>query len=92
MVMSNQDEQSTSTAPWLSAELAATVELDTALQALLSPVHRWLNTLAVRNHSPHTLTAYFAGLNQLALFFGAVSVCHGHAVTSVNWHNISAIA
>ena len=67
MVMSHQDEQSTSAAPWLSAELAAAVELDALLQELLSPVHRWLNTLSVRNHSPHTLTAYFAGVNQLAL-------------------------
>ena len=53
---------------WLSAELAITIEADSALCELLAPVHRWLNVLSVRNHSPHTLTAYFAGLNQLALF------------------------
>ena len=69
MVMStHKDGQTTQTAPWLSAELAANIESDAALRALLAPVHRWLNTLSVRNHSPHTLTAYFAGLNQLALF------------------------
>ena len=69
MIMStHQDGQTTQTAPWLSAELAANIESDAALRALLAPVHRWLNTLSVRNHSPHTLTAYFAGLNQLALF------------------------
>ena len=69
MVMStNNDIQAASSAPWLSTELAATIESDAALRELLAPVHRWLNTLSVRNHSPHTLTAYFAGLNQLALF------------------------
>ena len=53
---------------WLSAELATTIEADSTLRELLAPVHRWLNTLSVRNHSEHTLVAYFAGLNQLALF------------------------
>lgn len=53
---------------WLSVEHAADIESDAALHDLLAPVHRWLNVLSVRNHSPHTLTAYFAGLNQLALF------------------------
>lgn len=56
---------------WISAELAAVVELDEALRELLLPVHRWLHILAVRNHSAHTLTAYFAGVNQLALFCAA---------------------
>lgn len=53
---------------WLSVEHAEAIESDAALRDLLAPVHRWLNVLSVRNHSPHTLTAYFAGLNQLALF------------------------
>src|SRR5690606_8700568 len=53
---------------WLSVEHAAAIESDAALRELLAPVHRWLNTLSVRNHSEHTLVAYFAGLNQLALF------------------------
>ncbi len=47
---------------------AESIEIDKTLRELLSPVHRWLNTLAVRNHSVHTLKSYFAGLNQLALF------------------------
>ncbi len=47
---------------------AESMELDKQLRELLVPVHRWLNTLAVRNHSVHTLTAYFAALSQLALF------------------------
>lgn len=46
----------------------AKIESDAALTALLIPVERWLKTLAVRNHSKHTLSAYFAGVNQLALF------------------------
>ena len=53
---------------WRSGSLSTSREADAALRELLSPVHRWLNTLSVRNHSEHTLTAYFAGLNQLALF------------------------
>ncbi|WP_243453202.1 tyrosine recombinase XerC [Psychrobacter coccoides] len=44
------------------------IELDEQVRELLVPVHRWLNTLAVRRHSVHTLTAYFAALRQLALF------------------------
>lgn len=55
-------------ASWISAELALAVKSDETLRELLSPVHRWLHILAVRNHSSHTLTAYFAGVNQLALF------------------------
>lgn len=51
-----------------SYEPACSNEPDAALRKLLSPVHRWLNTLSVRNHSHLTLTAYFAGVNQLALF------------------------
>lgn len=70
--MSYKNHQSTEPAPesntWLSTTLAATIESDAELRELLSPVHRWLSTLSVRNHSDHTLTAYFAGLNQLALF------------------------
>lgn len=53
---------------WRSGSLSTSREADAALRELLSPVHRWLNTLSVRNHSEHTLMAYFAGLNQLALF------------------------
>lgn len=53
---------------WVSVESALAVESDETLRELLSPVHRWLHILAVRNHSAHTLTAYFAGVNQLALF------------------------
>lgn len=49
-------------------KFAESVELDAELRELLSPVHRWLNILDVRNHSAHTLSAYFAGVNQLALF------------------------
>lgn len=44
------------------------IEKDEALKSLLIPVDRWLNMLAVRNHSAHTLSAYFAGVQQLALF------------------------
>ena len=44
------------------------IEIDSALVELLTPVQRWLQVLAVRNHSEHTLSAYFAGVNQLALF------------------------
>ncbi|WP_182406064.1 tyrosine recombinase XerC [Psychrobacter sp. GP33] len=44
------------------------IEKDEALKSLLIPVERWLNMLAVRNHSTHTLSAYFAGVQQLALF------------------------
>ncbi|WP_367108534.1 tyrosine recombinase XerC [uncultured Psychrobacter sp.] len=43
-------------------------ELDEPLRKLLEPVQRWLQMLAVRNHSKHTLSAYFAGVHQLALF------------------------
>ncbi len=53
---------------WISVESALAVESDETLRELLSPVYRWLHILAVRNHSAHTLTAYFAGVNQLALF------------------------
>ncbi|MES1965686.1 tyrosine recombinase XerC [Psychrobacter sp. AH5] len=49
-------------------QLAKSVEADAALRELLSPVNRWLNVLSVRNHSEHTLAAYFAGVNQLALY------------------------
>lgn len=48
--------------------LITTAEPDVALLELLMPVQRWLQVLAVRNHSKHTLSAYFAGVNQLALF------------------------
>ena len=44
------------------------LEPDAALTTLLIPVEQWLKTLAVRNHSKHTLGAYFAGIHQLALF------------------------
>ena len=44
------------------------IETDSALVELLTPVQRWLDILAVRNHSKHTLSAYFAGVRQLALF------------------------
>lgn len=44
------------------------IDSNAALTSLLLPVERWLNTLATRNHSKHTLSAYFAGLQQLALF------------------------
>ena len=44
------------------------IETDSALVELLEPVQRWLDILAVRNHSEHTLSAYLAGINQLALF------------------------
>ncbi|WP_227672082.1 MULTISPECIES: tyrosine recombinase XerC [Psychrobacter] len=47
---------------------AANTEVDTALVELLTPLQRWLQVLAIRNHSKHTLEAYFAGVNQLALF------------------------
>ncbi len=49
-------------------ESIATAEPDAALLELLTPVQRWLQVLAVRNHSKHTLSAYCAGVNQLALF------------------------
>lgn len=49
-------------------QLAKSVEADAALRELLSPVNRWLNVLSARNHSEHTLAAYFAGVNQLALY------------------------
>ncbi len=48
--------------------LVVTAEDDKALIALLEPVQRWLDILAVRNHSIHTLSAYLAGVKQLALF------------------------
>ncbi|MGP4712586.1 tyrosine recombinase XerC [Psychrobacter sp. DM8] len=54
--------------PWITTDLANTLELDTELNNLLIPVNRWLSTLKVRNHSEHTLSAYFSGVNQLALF------------------------
>ena len=44
------------------------IESDAELQALLISVERWLTVLAVRNHSKHTLSAYLAGVSQLALF------------------------
>lgn len=47
---------------------ATDIETDAVLRELLTPVHRWLNTLSVRNHSEHTLTAYLAGVQQLALY------------------------
>lgn len=68
MVMPHKNDSSIKSERWLSAGLAVTIESDAAMQELLLPVHRWLHTLSVRNHSEHTLTAYFAGLNQLALF------------------------
>lgn len=49
-------------------DLIASAEPDAALLELLTPVQRWLHVLAVRNHSEHTLSAYLAGVNQLALF------------------------
>ena len=51
-----------------TSDLIATREPDDALFELLTPVQRWLQVLAVRNHSEHTLSAYLAGVNQLALF------------------------
>ncbi|TXD97188.1 tyrosine recombinase XerC [Psychrobacter frigidicola] len=48
--------------------MPAKMEMDDTLRELLVPVQRWLDILAVRNHSVHTLNAYFAGVNQLALF------------------------
>lgn len=68
MVMPHKNDSSIKSERWLSAGLAVTIESDAAMHELLLPVHRWLHTLSVRNHSEHTLTAYFAGLNQLALF------------------------
>lgn len=50
------------------SRLAHSIELDEPLLELLAPVERWLDTLAVRNHSEHTLSAYFAGVSQLALY------------------------
>ena len=47
---------------------ATDIETDAVLRELLTPVHRWLNTLSVRNHSEHTLKAYLAGVQQLALY------------------------
>ncbi len=55
-------------APWLSAGLLSTIESDTAVSELLMPVQRWLHTLLVRQHSVHTLSAYFSALYQLALY------------------------
>ncbi len=49
------------------SSLAQNIEVDAALRELLMPVNRWLNVLSVRNHSEHTLAAYFAGVYQLAL-------------------------
>ena len=49
-------------------DLIATAEPDAVLLELLTPVQRWLHVLAVRNHSKYTLSAYLAGVNQLALF------------------------
>lgn len=40
------------------------------LQSLLEPVEAWLTTLAIQNHSPHTLSAYAAALRQLATYIG----------------------
>lgn len=54
--------------PWISTDVADALELDGELQELFIPVNRWLGILKVRNHSEHTLRAYFAGVNQLALF------------------------
>lgn len=52
----------------MNIESLLSTEPDNALAELLVPVQRWLEVLAVRNHSQHTLSAYFAGVNQLALF------------------------
>ncbi|MFC6204205.1 tyrosine recombinase XerC [Psychrobacter urativorans] len=52
----------------MDIESLLSTEPDNALAELLVPVQRWLEVLAVRNHSEHTLSAYFAGVNQLALF------------------------
>ncbi|MBU5616866.1 tyrosine recombinase XerC [Psychrobacter sp. TAE2020] len=52
----------------MDIESLLSTEPDNALAELLIPVQRWLEVLAVRNHSQHTLSAYFAGVNQLALF------------------------
>lgn len=41
---------------------------DEDLAELLLPVQHWLKVLKVRNHSEHTLSAYLAGVKQLALF------------------------
>ena len=48
--------------------MSPSIEYDAELQSLLIPVNRWLAILATRNHSAHTLSAYFAGIQQLALF------------------------
>ena len=42
-----------------------------SLYRLLEPVAEWLRVLAIENHSTHTLSAYAAGLKQLALFIDA---------------------
>jgi integrase/recombinase XerC len=55
----------------MSTELVADLEADNQLCQLLVPVHRWLNILALGNHSVHTLSAYLAGVSQLALFLRA---------------------
>lgn len=52
----------------MDIESLLSTEPDNVLAELLVPVQRWLEVLAVRNHSQHTLSAYFAGVNQLALF------------------------
>lgn len=52
---------------WATAQSMQMQQDDAALFALLQPVHEWLGTLAISNHSQHTLAAYFAALYQLAL-------------------------
>ncbi len=52
----------------IAVQSQSITEPDEALGELLLPVQRWLDILVVRNHSKHTLSAYFAGVNQLALF------------------------
>lgn len=55
----------------MSTESVVDLEADNPLRQLLVPVHRWLNILALGNHSVHTLSAYLAGVSQLALFLRA---------------------
>lgn len=56
------------TAAWLTDSARHYQQIDAALYELLRPVHQWLGTLDIANHSAHTLKAYFAALYQLALF------------------------
>lgn len=71
----NQKDFQAANHPKISAPIGADEPLmSEQLQDLIAPVEAWLHTLAIQNHSPHTLAAYHAALKQLAYALEAQSL------------------